>query len=95
MPKAFCCADCRIVWTKIDLKAKRSAQREIGEAPIDKPAWSPAREIANRRAEIDRTPELRAALERLKNPQRMPLVERLRRLEADGLRLRKESNAQA
>jgi hypothetical protein len=95
MPKAFCGKACRDTWTKIDQKAKRAAQREIGEAPVDKPAWSPAREIANRRAEIDRTPSLRAALERVKNPQRMPLVKRLRRLEADGLRYRKESNAQA
>lgn len=93
--KAFCGKECRDTWLKADQAAKRRTAKET-EAPTDRAHYAGnPREIAGRRAEIDRTPELRAALERLKNPQRMPLVERLRRLEADGLRYRKESNAQA
>jgi hypothetical protein len=93
MPKVFCGKPCRDAWTLADQKSKRKAAKEEGEAPVDKPAWSPARELANRRAEIDRTPSLRAALERCRRGAIHPITvaERLRQIELDRRRMGSEA----
>lgn len=91
--KAFCAPACRIAWTKRDQAAKRAAR---GPDTADRPAYSHSSEIAGRRAEIDRTPALRAQLDRLRAPRpRVPVHELLRRLELDGLREKTKKESQA
>lgn len=83
----YCSPTCRTTWNSSSQGERRRISRDAETPKEARPAYSPERELANRRAEIDRTPSLCAALDRLRRPRTpVPVTELLRRLEADGRR---------